>query len=130
MRYELYYWPTIQGRGEFIEKYYETVRDLRTRGFAVAMVDWRGQGHSSRRLKDSRKGYVRDFDDFEMDVETFVQQVVLPDCPPPYFALAHSMGGAISLRALQKRRLDVEGAVFSSPPMLRVMWPLPVRSSR
>src|SRR5216683_2266412 len=86
------------GRGEQIEKYFETVRDLRDRGFAVAMIDWRGQGHSSRRLRDPRKGYVRDFSDFEVDVETFVQQVVLPDCPPPYFALAHSMGGAVMLR--------------------------------
>ena len=33
------------GRGEYIEKYFETVRDLRDRGFAVAMIDWRGQGH-------------------------------------------------------------------------------------
>jgi lysophospholipase len=74
------------------------VRDLRDRGFAVAMIDWRGQGHSSRRLRDPRKGYVRDFSDFEVDVETFVQQVVLPDCPPPHFALAHSMGGAVMLR--------------------------------
>src|SRR5215211_3863572 len=40
------------GRGEQIEKYFETVRDLRERGFAVAMIDWRGQGHSSRRLRD------------------------------------------------------------------------------
>ncbi len=63
------------GRGEQIEKYFETVRDLRDRGFAVAMIDWRGQGHSSRRLRDPRKGYVRDFSDFEVDVETFVQQV-------------------------------------------------------
>ena len=47
------------------------------------MIDWRGQGHSSRRLRDPRKGYVRDFSDYEIDVETFVQQVVLPDCPPP-----------------------------------------------
>jgi len=49
------------GRSEQIEKYFETVRDLRERGFAVAMIDWRGQGHSSRRLRDPRKGYVRDF---------------------------------------------------------------------
>ena len=35
----------MQGRAEFIEKYFETVRDLRARGFAVAMIDWRGQGH-------------------------------------------------------------------------------------
>jgi lysophospholipase len=86
------------GRAEQIEKYFETVRDLRDRGFAVAMIDWRGQGHSSRRLRDPRKGHVRDFSDFEVDVETFVQQVVLPDCPPPHFALAHSMGGAVMLR--------------------------------
>src|SRR5260221_10899037 len=39
------------GRAEQIEKYFETVRDLRDRGFAVAMIDWRGQGHSSRRLQ-------------------------------------------------------------------------------
>ena len=35
------------GRAEFIEKYFETVRDLRARGFAVAALDWRGQGGSS-----------------------------------------------------------------------------------
>ena len=86
------------GRSEMIEKYFETVRDLRERGFAVAMIDWRGQGHSSRRLRDPRKGYVRDFSDYEVDVETFVRQVVLPDCPPPHFALAHSMGGTVLLR--------------------------------
>ncbi len=34
----------FSGRGEYIEKYFETVRDLRDRGFAVAMIDWRGQG--------------------------------------------------------------------------------------
>jgi lysophospholipase len=46
------------GRGEFIEKYFETVRELRQRGFAVATMDWRGQGRSSRQLPDPRKGYV------------------------------------------------------------------------
>src|SRR5437763_8070673 len=88
----------FQGRSEYIEKYFETVRDLRDRGFAVATIDWRGQGHSSRRLRDPRKGYVRDFADYEIDIETFVQQIVLPDCPPPFYALGHSMGGAVLLR--------------------------------
>ena len=39
----------LQGRTESIEKYFETVRDLRARGFAVATFDWRGQGLSDRR---------------------------------------------------------------------------------
>src|SRR5215475_6736338 len=87
------------GRAEFIEKYYETVRDLRARGFAVAMIDWRGQGMSQRQLGNSRKGYVRSFNDYAIDLETFINEIVLPDCPPPVFALAHSMGATVLLRA-------------------------------
>ena len=103
------------GRSEQIEKYFETVRDLRDRGFAVAMIDWRGQGHSSRQLRDPRKGYVRDFADYETDVEAFVQQVVLPDCPPPYFALAHSMGGAVLLRVAHSGKRWFDRMVLSAP---------------
>jgi lysophospholipase len=103
------------GRAEPIEKYFETVRDLRDRGFAVAMIDWRGQGHSSRRLRDPRKGYVRDFSDYEVDVETFVQQVVLPDCPPPHYALAHSMGGAVMLRVAHAGKRWFDRMVLSAP---------------
>jgi lysophospholipase len=105
----------FQGRSEQIEKYFETVRDLRDRGFAVATIDWRGQGHSSRRLRNPRKGYVRDFSDFEIDVEAFVQQVVLPDCPPPYFALAHSMGGAVMLRIAYAGKRWFDRMVLSAP---------------
>jgi lysophospholipase len=103
------------GRAEAIEKYFETVSDLRDRGFAVAMIDWRGQGHSSRRLRDPRKGYVREFSDYEVDVETFVQQVVLPDCPPPHFALAHSMGGAVMLRIAYAGKRWFDRMVLSAP---------------
>ena len=112
------------GRSEQIEKYFETVRDLRDRGFAVAMVDWRGQGHSARRLRDPRKGYVRNFADYEIDVEAFVQQVVLPDCPPPYFALAHSMGGAVLLRLAHAQKRWFDRMVLSAP-----MIDLPGRST-
>jgi lysophospholipase len=103
------------GRGEQIEKYFETVRDLRDRGFAVAMIDWRGQGGSARQLPEPRKGYVRRFSDYEIDVRSFMEQVVLPDCPPPYFALAHSMGGAVLLRAAHAGRRWFDRIVLSAP---------------
>ena len=40
----------VQGRSEFIEKYYEVITNLRQRGFAVLAFDWRGQGGSDRLL--------------------------------------------------------------------------------
>lgn len=103
------------GRAECIEKYFETVRDLRERGFAVAMIDWRGQGLSSRRFRDPRKGHVRDFSAYEIDVETFVRDVVMPDCPPPHFALAHSMGGAVMLRLAAQNKRWFDRVVLSAP---------------
>jgi lysophospholipase len=103
------------GRSEQIEKYFETVRDLRDRGFAVAVIDWRGQGHSQHELRDGGKGYVRHFSDYEIDVQAFVEQVVLPDCPPPYFALAHSMGGAVLLRVAHAGRRWFDRIVLSAP---------------
>src|ERR1700692_4739137 len=76
----------LQGRAEYIEKYFETVRDLRARGFAVATFDWRGQGLSDRGLKDRSRGHVRNFSEYATDLDAIMQQVVLPDCPPPIFA--------------------------------------------
>lgn len=105
----------LQGRAEYIEKYYETVRDLRARGFAVASFDWRGQGLSDRKLSDHRKGHVRNFSEYATDLGAIMEQVVLPDCPPPIFALGHSMGAAIAIRACHGGSRWFERMVFSAP---------------
>ena len=105
----------FQGRSEFIEKYFEVVRDLRARGFAVAMIDWRGQGLSDRALRDSRKGHVRDFSEYDIDLETFMREVVLPDCPPPLFAIGHSMGGTVLIRTAHHGRRWFDRMVLSAP---------------
>jgi len=112
------------GRAESIEKYFETVRDLRDRGFAVAMLDWRGQGHSARMTRDARKSHVRDFSDYESDVESFMSQVVLPDCPPPFFALGQGMGGTVLLRIAHAGHQWFDRMVLSAP-----MIDLPGRAS-
>jgi lysophospholipase len=115
------------GRSEYIEKYFETVRDLRQRGYAVAVIDWRGQGHSSRRLGNPRKGHVESFSEYQIDVAAFVKQV-LPDCPPPYFAMAHSMGGAVMLHAAHAGTAVFERFVLCAPmidlPGLRASLPM------
>jgi lysophospholipase len=105
----------FQGRAEFIEKYFETVRDLRSRGFAVATLDWRGQGGSQRALSDPYKGHVRDFAEYELDVEAFMREIVLPDCPPPHYAMAHSMGASVLLRLAYKGQRWFDRMVMSAP---------------
>jgi lysophospholipase len=105
----------FQGRGEWIEKYFETVRELRARGFAVAALDWRGQGLSDRGLEDRRKGYVRDFADYDSDLETFIREIVMPDCPPPLFALGHSTGATVLIRAAHRGRRWFDRMVLIAP---------------
>ena len=109
----------FQGRTEFIEKYFETVRELRARGFAVAALDWRGQGLSERALDDARKGHVGDFSEYDLDVEAFMNQVVLPDCPPPIFAIGHSMGGTVMMRIARQGSRWFDRIVLSAP-MIRL----------
>lgn len=104
------------GRTEFIEKYFEVTRELQSRGFAVFCVDWRGQGLSGREVENGLKGHLTTFDDPVNDLSTALK-LLSAKLPRPHIGLAHSMGGAIMLRALQTRRIDLDAAAFSAP-----MW--------
>ncbi len=118
----------FQGRTEFIEKYFETVSDLRRRGFAVAIQDWRGQGGSYRPIDDPRKGHISSFQEFDRDLRSFMRDVVLPDCPPPYSALGHSMGGHILLRNIARTDTWFDRAVLTAPMV--ALTPLALRFPR
>lgn len=107
------------GRTEFIEKYFEVIADLRRRGFAVATMDWRGQGGSHRTLPDRHKGHITSYSEFDRDLANFMREVVLPDCPPPYMALAHSMGGHILVRNAATQSTWFSRMVLSAP-MIRL----------
>lgn len=105
----------VQGRTEFIEKYFETITDFQKRGFAVATFDLRGQGGSDRLIPNRKLGYVEQFDDYWTDLKSFHSQILLPDCPPPFFLVGHSTGGLVSLLAATRDRLMFDRAFLSSP---------------
>ena len=104
------------GRTEYIEKYGKIIRDLMSGGWAVLIIDWRGQGLSDRLDEDHRLGHVHGFTDYQFDVAEMVRLANETGLPPKRVLLAHSMGGCIGLRSLCDG-LDVTCAVFSAP-----MW--------
>jgi lysophospholipase len=105
----------LTGRAEFIEKYFEVIAQLLSRGFAVATMDWRGQGGSARSLRNPRKGHVDDFSLYERDLDALVDDVLGPSCPQPWFALCHSMGAAILLDIAHAGRCPFERVVTTAP---------------
>jgi len=115
----------LQGRAEFIEKSYETIHDLRRRGFCVVAFDWRGQGESERQVGDPHKGHVVRFDDYRRDLAAIMDAVLVPTMPEPYFGLAHSMGGTIALTGAAQGWLPFARLVTVAPMLgiRMVRWP-------
>ncbi|MCR8723408.1 alpha/beta fold hydrolase [Frigidibacter sp. ROC022] len=104
------------GRTEYVEKYGRAAVEFADRGYAVATIDWRGQGLSERLIDDPMTGHVFDFKDYQIDVAALREAVRDAEMPEATFLVAHSMGGCIGLRALTEG-LPVKAAAFSAP-----MW--------
>lgn len=104
------------GRTEFIEKYDQCATYFGERGLATMAIDWRGQGLADRLLDNPLIGHVAHFSDYQKDVDTLMRAARELDMPRPFFLLAHSMGGAIGLRAAMEG-LPVQAITFSAP-----MW--------
>ncbi len=105
----------LQGRTEYIEKYLETVGDIRRKGFEVVVFDWRGQGGSDRMLEDPRKGYIDEYDEYVLDLETIIADVALPDCKSPFYILGHSTGALVALLAAPAIPNKIRRMVLCSP---------------
>lgn len=105
----------LNGQTEFIEKYFEVVGELATRGFAVATMDWRGQGGSARALANPLKAHIESFNEYDEDLAALMEQVVAPLNSKATFALAHSMGAHNLLRMLHERPNAFKCAVLIAP---------------
>ena len=104
------------GRTEYIEKYARSIARITGMGFSCVVVDWQGQGLSTRPNGDLTYGWVMDFSDYQNDVAAILAHPAVQELPEPHVLLAHSMGGCIGLRALHKG-LNVKCTIFTGP-----MW--------
>jgi len=114
----------LSGRGEYLEKYTETVADLTQRGYDVYAFDWQGQGLSSRMLVNRHKGYVQSYDDYLADLHYFIKTAMTPSAKAPFYLLAHSMGAHIGLRYLHDHLTIFQGVVLTAPLIDIGMSPL------
>lgn len=101
----------LHGGGDHSGRYPGVTSALVSKGFQVALVDFRGHGQS-----DGRRWHVDTFADYLSDLDAFVaklsQDGVAND---QLFVVAHSMGALIAAEWGLSRGRHVSGFVFSSP---------------
>jgi len=104
----------LPGRGDFYEKYLETLEQWHRAGWRVTAADWRGQAGSGRLGKDAVTGHIADFAIWVDDLADLWASWIA-ETPGPHVLAGHSMGGHLVLRALVDRRVTPDAAVLSAP---------------
>lgn len=105
----------LHGRNEALEKYDHVIDELNGRGFDVVSFDWRGQGRSTRFFNNGRRGYIDDFEQHAQDLDLVFTKIALPEARPPFYILAHSMGGLVALYAAPRLVNRLRRMVLASP---------------
>lgn len=102
------------GRGDFYEKYLETLAHWADRGWQVTALDWRGQAGSGRLGSDAVTGHIEDFAQWVDDLAQFWETWSAAS-PGPHVLAGHSMGGHLVLRAAAEKRVAPAALVLSAP---------------
>lgn len=115
----------LPGRGDFYEKYLETLQYWNSRNWRVTAADWRGQAGSGRLGADAVTGHIGDFSQWVDDISAFWAEWKA-STPGPHVLAGHSMGGHLVLRALAERRVDPDAVILSAPMLGFHTFGLPV----
>ncbi|MGF1703785.1 alpha/beta fold hydrolase [Photobacterium makurazakiensis] len=116
----------VNGRNETFWKYQELFYELSRQGFDIYALDHRGQGASGRLTPDSELGHVANFDNYVMDLHSFVTDIVQLENYQQRYLLAHSMGGAIATLYLERFNPAFNAAVLNAP-MFGIQMPIMVK---
>ncbi len=104
----------VPGRGDFFEKYLESLDAWARDGFAVTATDVRGQALSGRLIAGSNLGHIDDFATWAADLaELFTAWKATT--PAPHIVASHSMGGHIVMRAVGDGFIAPDALIFSAP---------------
>lgn len=104
----------LPGRGDFYEKYLETLQHWHDAGWQVSASDWRGQGGSGRLGADPYTGHIDDFASWVDDLAKLWREWQA-DHPGPHVLAGHSMGAHLALRACAEKRVDPAALLLVAP---------------
>lgn len=102
------------GRGDFYEKYLETLEQWHRAGWRITAADWRGQAGSGRLGMDAVTGHIADFAIWIDDLAAFWADWAA-QTPGPHVLAGHSMGGHLVLRGVVEGRVQPDALVLSAP---------------
>ena len=103
----------IHGFTESSEKYDEMSWYFLQSGWSVYLYDLRGHGRSVRAVPEKTLTHIDRFEEYVLDTECFLEQIVPKDLP--LFLFSHSMGGGVAALYLEKHPDVFRKAVLSSP---------------
>ena len=115
----------MPGRGDFYEKYLETLEEWHRAGWRVTAADWRGQAGSGRLGGDDVTGHIDDFTTWTRDLAQMWSEWTKA-VPGPHVLAGHSMGGHIIMRAMVDGLLAPDSVVLSAPMLGMNGPPLPL----
>ncbi|TCI04010.1 alpha/beta fold hydrolase [Corallincola luteus] len=105
----------VNGRIESHYKYWETIAELVTAGYAVFTYDHRGQGASQRMTQNPHKGYVEAFHYYSDDLHQLCQHELWPRQYQQTHLLCHSMGCCVAAHYLIAHAPHICSVAFCSP---------------
>jgi len=104
----------VHGMNEHAGCYAALAKHLNSAGFDVNALDLQGHGQS-----EGDRVYVQEYKDYVVDLIQYIKRVKKEYKPgSPMFLYAHSLGGLISILALEQECDLVDGAVFTAPYLL------------
>jgi acylglycerol lipase len=102
----------MHGLKDHSSRYADLAIDMAHRGIAVYAFDLRGHGRS-----EGDRVWVEAFDDYLVDLGTFVDSVRKREPGKPLFLFGHSMGGAIVTLYTLTREPYIQGLILSGPAL-------------
>lgn len=112
----------VHGFGEHSARYDSWARRFCDENIMVYALDYRGHGQS-----EGKRGVVNSIAEINDDINAMLRRCKGSWHDVPNFIYGHSMGGALVLNFLVKRRSDFDGAIVTSPWLGLVNQPSPFK---